>query len=285
VEIFGLELQCYLLVLGIRPDALPEQLLNYDESRFAVERVERLIDTVHRAGGAVVALSFRLRQADIQRLLDAGIDGFEIANFGHPDLPDDMKTALLQAQRSRRIALVADSDWHGWGGFARTWTLIKPDDSTRRTRKSGQVLDALRDRDNDRVTPVIFHEMGRQSLAQGIFAPFVETVRYARELTALRLASWWCWTFLVAALAINLKRRGYNPVSSIVGLVLVVFAAGLLFRGGQLISVSSPNSPFPFALKIGAIACGAGIVALLLACVLLARPLTLLRSQIGHHNL
>ena len=39
-------------------------------------------------GGAVIVVTLkRLRTGDIARLADDGVDGFEIVNSGHPDLP------------------------------------------------------------------------------------------------------------------------------------------------------------------------------------------------------
>jgi len=229
-----------------------------------------LIEAVHSAGGAVIALSFNLRENDLQPLVDAGVDGFEIANFGHPKLPDALKVALVAVQRSQHMALVAVSDWHGWGGFARTWTLIRPR-ALPSALRSAQVLDVLRAHDIDAVTPVIYHEFGQPALLAGAVAPFVETLKYARELTPMRLASWWLWTCIVVASAMWLRRRGFNPTHCIAGGAMLLLAAGFLVRGAILIADSAVGAPYWFPLRVAGVCCGLGAITLLIALILLAR--------------
>src|SRR5262249_24591068 len=149
--------------------------------------------------------SYRLNPEDIEQFAEAGVDGFEIANFGHPDVSEAVRSALLNVQKTHRVALVASSDWNGWGGFGKTWTLFKTVDAARPVGRSEQVIEGLRNRDPDRIIPVVSQTMGSPSLLRGIFAPFIETVRYARELSPLRLASWWFWTFVLFGISRYLR--------------------------------------------------------------------------------
>ena len=269
----GIELAAYkgyLLALGIPLDFPFYQFFERQLSGHDGGGLPAFIKAVHQAGGAVTALSFNLQENDLQRLVDAGVDGFEIANFAHPKLPDALKAALVAIQRSQRVALIAVSDWHGWGGFARTWTLIRPRTSMFASR-SARVLDVLRAHDFDAVTPVIYHEFGQPTLLAGAVAPFVETVKYARELTPMRLASWWLWTCIVAASAMWLRRRGFRPIPCIAGGAMLFLAAGFLVRGIVLIADWAAGAPHWFPLQVGSVCCGLSAITLLVALILLAR--------------
>jgi len=262
---FGKE-KIFLLVLGIRPEvALPLPLLDYAAGNLLDDQaVKQFIEFVHNAHGAVLASCYQLHAPDIKRLAQAGVDGFELANFGHPNVTEDVRSALLEAQRTHKIALVANSDWHGWGNFAKTWTLIKTANVA--GRRPEQVIDALRGRDPDRIVPVVSQVMGDPSPLRSAFAPFVEIVRYASELTPLRLLSWWSWLFGLFWLVTYLKRTGYDPGRCFVGGGLVLLGSGLIFRGLGLVIVWSSSAPFIFPLKVGIYSCGLGILSFLLAC-------------------
>ncbi len=282
VSSFGIN-KGFLLVLGIRPELdLPYHLLGLDEGRSLDDRMRQFISVVHSARGAVLALSYRLTPEDIDRFSEAGVDGFEVANFGHPNMSESVKSALLKAQETHRVALVASSDWHGWGGFSRTWTLFKTADAAVPGGRSEQVIEGLRNRNPDRIIPVVSQTLGSPPLLRSIFAPFIETIRYARELSPLRLASWWFWTFILFAVSRYLQRNGYEPARCLVGGLLVVLGGGLVVRGLGLVSTWSAGAPFPFPLKIGAVSCGLGIVSLLLACVVFRSAFVARLSKVAH---
>src|SRR6476469_10305441 len=78
---------------------------------------------IHAAHGVVVAVNFKLNEKDIDRLVADGVDAFEIANLGHPWISPALHAAMVKAQNLHGISLIAASDWHGWGGFFKTWTV------------------------------------------------------------------------------------------------------------------------------------------------------------------
>jgi histidinol phosphatase-like PHP family hydrolase len=274
----------YLLVLGAPANLnLPFYLLTQHGGR-SEEQFREFIVSVHNVGGAVLVLSYRLHKDDVERFSNAGVDGFEISNFGHPSITDDLREALLKAQRSHQIALVANSDWHGWSGFGRTWTLIKSINATSPRPKSLQVIDALRTRDTKRIIPVVSHVVSAPSLTRAIFAPFIDAIGYARELSPSRLISWWCWTFVLVGLALYLKGIGCEPGRCIMSGLLVTLSAGMLARGVGLISNGLSGIPFPFPLEIGVYSCCLGVVSLLLASAFLVR-FELFRCKNTHRGL
>jgi hypothetical protein len=247
----------YLLALGLRQE-LPFPYQNYDlQSDEAIREIIVFVHTVHR--GAVVAMHIDLLAAH-------GIDGFEIANFGHPELSESTRAALLGAQTTHRIALLANSDWHGWGGFARTWTVVKPAHAA--GSRVEQVIAALRDRDPERIVPIVSQVIGPPSVLRGIFAPVAEIVRYATELTPARLVSWWAWTIALAWLAARLRRAQVSPGRCFLGLGLVVLGVPISLRAAQLAVAWLSGAPHIFPLLVAAVGGSAGIVALAISAII-----------------
>jgi len=267
IQNFGEE-KIFLLALGVKPDARlpyvdPNNPFN-SKRKFPEEALRQLIDFVHNIEhGVVVAVGFRLHAKDIERLAALGVDGFELANFGHPENTEDVKNTMLKVQNSYHLALLADSDWHGWSGFARTWNLFDATDSI--ATRSDQVINALRNHDSQRVVPVVSHMMGTPSDLRRIFAPLVEIIRYAGELSRLQLVSWWIWTIIFLWIAKLLKRAGIPAAQCFVGCTLLVLGGGLLFRGLGLIAMWYRGAPFTFPRDVGIGGSAIGIITLLVA--------------------
>ncbi len=255
----------YLLGIGLRPGiGLPGRNGRRDPT---FER--RFVRAVHRDhGGAVIALSYRLSPADVGRLASLGVDAFEIANQGHPALRPEVRGALLAASRDRGIPLVASTDWHGWGGLLRTWTLVRlPRPGGER---AGGLLRLLRRHRRDAFVPVVAGAVSRPGWLRTLTAPLTETVRYVLELSPLRVLVWWAWAGTVTLLAAGLERRGARPGRCLLGLSLWVFAAGLGYRGARWLAAwaaGATASSFPAGVGVAttglALACtaaGAGLV-------------------------
>ncbi len=223
----------------------------------------------------VLALAWRLDEGDVRRLAAFDIDGFEIANSGHPDVPEDVRRAILEEAEERGLVLVASSDYHGWGGFSRTWTAVRvPGVSRASAGKAAAVLAALKGRRAKDVLPVVAGYLGPPSAARAVFAPFVEAVRYAMELSPLRVVMWWVWAGIICAAAGGLRRVGLRPGRCLLSLVLLVLGGGLVYEGAQLLgawAAGATSTGHP--ARVGAYGMGLGIAALLVAIALLALEL------------
>jgi len=199
------------------------------------------------------------------------VDAFEIVNAGHPALPEDVRTAILAECARRRLSLVASSDWHGWAGSCRTWTLVRiagprPD---RGEPVARAVVEALRRRAADDVVPVVAGRMGQPSFLRAAFAPLVESVRYACELSPGRVLSWWAWSAAIAA-AFWWRRALAAAVAPVA--LLCVLGGAVLARGVALLRAgASSASHSEIAATAGAWAIAAGALALLAAAALAGR--------------
>ena len=228
----GSEYGGFLLGLGLKEDKM---IPNFWEDRSDYAR--RFIDTVHnRHQGAVVSMAWHLSADHVRTLAAAGVDGFEIANNGHPDIPQPVREAMLELGRAGKVVLVADTDWHGWGGFNRTWNVFHIPGAVQMNsqQRADAVVATLRARNGTAVTPVVAGYLGPPSTLRLIFTPLAELVRYGAELSLPRLAAWWLWGGLLIAATPWLLRRGVRPLRVVLIGWLAVVGAGLLWRGVQI---------------------------------------------------
>ncbi|HKJ83924.1 MAG TPA: hypothetical protein VJ961_07910 [Mariprofundaceae bacterium] len=207
----------YLLALGIHPEEYKRPLVHTQQ------QVEAFIDQIHRLHhGAVFAMSIHLQPKDVQRLVDMGVDGFEIDNGGHISPSPAMKRTLIEAQKRYGIALLADSDWHGWSSLIQEWTVFR--NVGDKGASGAAVVDSLRHHGRDNIIPVTAYHRGLVTPVQAIFSPVLQTYRYAQELNPMRLFAWWLWG-LIALLVIKWCRsRQVNPAKA-------MLASSLYFIG------------------------------------------------------
>lgn len=240
----------HLLGLGLKPGyRCPTSSADPD----FLSRYATCVHEQHR--GAVVALAYKLRAEDVTAFADAGVDGFEIANFGHPRIPSDVRDRLLEVTRERGLVLVASSDWHGWGGISRTWTVIRTPEGvpTSPDKAAALVVEKLREHDVENIIPVVAGYLGSPSPLRGLFSPVIEPLRYAAELSLARVLSWWVWCALAIALAPVLSRRGLAPAKSFLALLLALVGSGLSWAGLRLIwATMNGLTTSSFPLEIGA---------------------------------
>jgi hypothetical protein len=229
----------------------------------AVRHTASFAQAIHAAGGAVFVVTLRnLTPNDITRLAADGVDGFEIANEGHPGLPPRLARRVLAVSRARGLVLLADSDYHGWTGLARTWNVIRaPGAATlSRSQRVRVVLRQLRRHDSAAFTPVVAGYMGAPSMARAIFSPFVEFARYAMELSLARVLSWWVWAWGAFGAYVLLDRRRLRAGSIMLASLVWATGAGLVGAGIALIRQGPGTTNYGFHVglattMLGAVAC------------------------------
>jgi hypothetical protein len=204
--------------------------------------------------GIVLSLKAHLKVEMVEQLADAGIDGFEVANDGHPDTSANMLKEVLAVADSHRLPLIAWSDWHGIGGILRTWTAIRIPNAAdlSRQQRATAVLETLRRHDCSKITPLVIGRFGQVSLARAIFSPFTETVRYAFSLSPARVLAWWIWAVLLFLVSMVLLHLGIRPVKMILAVVLITFGIAILINSARLIiAYISGQAAFFFPMQVG----------------------------------
>lgn len=229
------EFGSFLLGLGLKEG---EPLLhgNRSDNEYS-PRFAQNINNDHQ--GALIAMAWLLAAEDVEKLADAGVHAFELINAGHPDIPDSVRNEMLRLEQEGRIRLVSSTDWHGWGGYSRTWTLLRLPGSEKMSRPEllEQTIVVLRQGGHHDVIPVAAGYQGEVSTLRVIFSPLVEFARYAAELSPSRLLGWWLWGLLVWLLAQRLRARGIAPGQTLWATTLLVVAAVLIWRGLALYQI------------------------------------------------
>jgi len=256
----------FLLGVGLDPAA---GLLPWKGNQ--KEYARKFIDHVHTQGGAVIALAWLLKPEDVAQLAALGLDAIELVNTGHPDVPDTVRAAMLDVAAQRPLVLLASTDWHGWSGFTRTWTLIDLSDAATESRVqvAHAVVGKLRAREADAFTPVAAGRMGPPGLWRALFAPWVEAVRYAAELSPARVAAWWVWGVVIAVAASALRRRGWHSTMTLAALTTGGVGIALGWRAWALLAYREEGVAHAYAVEMGRPALGMAVAALVLAALLL----------------
>lgn len=234
----------------------------------SLDRAAWFAKKIHQAGGALWVCTLKnLRTSDIARLANDGVDGFEIANEGHPDLPLRLRRQILAIAKARGLILLSNSDFHGWTGLARTWNVIKAPgiaDPTR-SQRIKIVLDTLRKHDTADFIPVVAGYMGYPSTIRAVFSPFAETARYAMELSPLRVVSWWVWAWALFAVWVLLDRAGFMAGDIMLAALVWTTGVGLIIAGIDVIGQGKGTTDFGFVVGLTTI--GVGAMALVVATV------------------
>lgn len=217
--------------------------------------IKRFIKTVHQHHGVVITVALHLDVADVVALTKAGVDGFEYINSGHEPLPESVRQALLTAQRTKGVVLLASNDWHGWTGALNAWTLFTPSSDKRSLTPKDIVLDALRQHDTSHIIPAVSYPVHVMTWFEIVMAPFTSIFLYAKTLSFWQLLSWWVWVGLCALLVKTWQFKGISP--SRFGMHAFILTAGIreLWDGVTRLPVSLSSSSTFLSLNFKIIYC------------------------------
>ncbi len=261
----------FLLGVGLKPD----QPVLYGR-RADIGYSKRFAENLHRDHqAALISLAWQLDAASVEKLADDGVDAFELVNAGHPDIPDTVRNEMLRLEREGRIRLVSSSDWHGWGGYSRTWTLLRVPGQEQMSdqQKADYIVTLLREGSREEVVPLAAGYQGEQSMVRKLFSPLVETARYAAELSPSRLLGWWLWAVVLWLLARRLRESGLNPARLLWSACLFAVAGLLLWKGVTLQDVRPQGDVIlsDITAERGLLAMQVAVPLLLAACWLVFR--------------
>lgn len=243
---------------------------------YELSEVTKWIDEIHAQDGVVIALYWKLDVDDIHTLARLGVDGFELANAGHPEISAPVRNAILSEAKKRGLALVASSDWHGWGGVARTWTLFTLPglDDLSHARRAERIVLMLRTRFGPGITPVTSGEIRVAMLVETIFAPLTELLRYAMSLDFLRTLGWWIWIAIILLLSRWLTKFGLasRVVLGFSYFLIVSFAATL--GGVWILGMCQSGLGNQYAFSLGIQGAVFGLIGTVVAVIILWREVS-----------
>lgn len=264
------ESEDFILGIGLKSGDIPKYSGREDR---AYSR--RFIENIHaQHQGATIALSWGLAPQRVATLVDAGIDAFEIVNTGHPDVSQELRDELLRAEKEDGVLLLASTDWHGWGGFSRTWTLVHIPDAAKLSgdQIAARTVELLRERKQEAFVPVVAGYMGPVPWLRTAFTPLFETVRYAAELSTARIMAWWGWFFALVALHAWLRQKRLPIGRVLPGGVSLLLSLMLLQRTLELYGWWPGKWATEYSVEIGASTFWLGLLSLLVAGVFLGPP-------------
>jgi hypothetical protein len=216
--------------------------------------------------GVVLVLEDSVKAEMVEQVVDTGIDGFDVANDGHPSKSIKRRKAILNAADNHHLPLVAWTDWHGIGGILRTWTAFRIPGAAAlsRQQRATAVLDALRRHDCSNIAPLAIGRIGRVTPARALLAPFIESGRYALSLSAMRLISWWIWAVAMFLFVTALMYLKINPWKTLLGTLQAAMGIAILVSCGWLfIAYATGEATYFFPVYIGLTASAVGIAAVL----------------------
>lgn len=257
----------FILGIGIKSNDFP----NYGGPE-DITYSRRFIENIHQwHNGATIVLSWGLAPNRVRSLIASGADAFEIVNTGHPDVSEKLRKELLRAEKQNGVVMVASTDWHGWGGFSRTWTLVHIPDAAKLSKDqiAARTVELLRERKQDAFVPVVAGYMGPVAWVRTIFSPLFETVRYGAELSAPRVIAWWGWLFAFAALYGWLREKKLAVTPILLGGTSLLLSLTLLQRAVELYGWWPGKPATEYSVEIGTNVFWLGGLSLLLACLTL----------------
>jgi len=146
--------------------------------------------------------------------------------------------------------------------MAKTWTVIRAPGASALSpsQRANLAVRKLREHDSADIIPVVAGYIGEPSLVRAIFSPIAESLRYALELSAARVISWWIWVWAVFVLWAFLHRIGPRPGSILFASLVGATGLSLIFAALSLIRQGT-ESVTSFPLRIGLISVAIGAAA------------------------
>jgi len=178
----------HILLLGLNRDFNTKGLTD-----------EAAIDSCKKQdGAALVAHWFQVkrRTRPIAEYIDAGVDGFEIANYARGIYyKKEYIDAIRQNCQRQGLLMVGDVDYHGYGAANFVWNALTiPGWRTfDREKKISSIMQILHQRDQSRVQVLLYRDRQPIPKSLQVFAPILTLIFYFRSLNHWQLLSWLIW--------------------------------------------------------------------------------------------
>jgi hypothetical protein len=151
----------------------------------------------------------------VQRLIDAGINGFEIVN-GAPkalDFSPDHRRRIVALCRMYNLFMTGVSDNHGYGQATAVWSAMRIPgwDKLSPDQLEAAIIKTLQ---TQRFAAVQVLERARynpENVIQLLFSPLMNGLIYWRSLQPIEAVSWVSWIWLTFVILRGRKRRIHQP--------------------------------------------------------------------------
>ncbi len=147
---------------GVSVLLLADKKFNYDY--FKDKSIKQIINLAHEKGMlAVMPHWWKWNEPPLKKIVEYGIDGFEIYNCGYRYISDQKRKDIIDICKKNNLMMFGTIDWHGYGNMTNVWTVTE--------RRDGKTLfEILKSKPELKV--IVHDTKGSQSLLRYIFEPF-----------------------------------------------------------------------------------------------------------------
>ena len=195
--------RAHIVLLGTRDSV--------DRSRYggSLEGVLKLLGESESRYGAISIASLpeydRNHFDHLDRLIDAGVDGFEIVNASPRAamFSGAHRDSVIALGRARDLLLVGVSDNHGWGATNLSWNLVRVLGWRDARDPCVPLLNVLKTGGIETIQIVERHHLEDDSKWPLMLTPEAMVWETWRSLTPLQTVSWLVWIWLVGIIAVR----------------------------------------------------------------------------------
>lgn len=202
---------------------------------------QKVIDTVHHYGGAVIVNHwFDGKGKEKELYAKMGADGFEIENAGKDLYYDrNLFNELKSYCQENGLSMIGGLDFHGYGKMCSmynaltipNWEQLKP------REKEQQILEILKKGNQEKIQVLIYKDRPFYEKKNLGIRPFLTLINYFRTLNLNQVFSWALWLVLIQLICSKSKIRIGDSNKKIVyfsligALFLLSLGAIYYFRG------------------------------------------------------
>jgi len=203
--------QAHIVLLG---DSLPVDRAPYSRDWSGLATLLRISDSAYGARSLASLPEYeRNHWGRLDRLVSAGLDGFEIVNASPKanELSRVRRDSVIALARRTGRFVVGVSDHHGWGATSMVWNLVPVPDWRRAPEQlCARVLDRLRSGFGS-VRILERHRLRPDSAWPSWLTPLGVTWETWRSMSGALTLSWLAWTWGLALLRRRLRPPAPRP--------------------------------------------------------------------------
>jgi len=214
---------------GISILLLSKKQFKYED--FQEKSIEELINLAHLKGMLVVVPHWwKWNNPPLQKLVDAGVDGFEIYNCGYRYLGDEKRKEIIDICKNNNLMMFGSTDWHGYGYMSNIWTIAEKNGET-------SLFDILSSKPQLKV--IVHNNKGSQSAVRYAFEPFFAFYYYIKNTQMKYILSFY---MIFGFFAVIFFYYNIKILIRIFSLIFAVFFMGATFYYVNLFLHMAPNN-------------------------------------------
>lgn len=219
-------------------------LISSDSTNTIVtDSYENPFNILRKTGDFVfLANPWKTPMSDIQKYINFGVDGLEIAKQGK-QIAYDRKIfrELVEMSRNNSLFMLGNTDYYGYGSFCYSWTMFKIEGWSQLNypQRKQAIYSFLKERQVRFSEVLVYNDRPFVSPSLVFITPIIHSINYFRTLNLWQIISWVIWMLLLSLAADfqfikTIKQKTQNYELGLYG-IPGIFLTGFLFvLKGQL---------------------------------------------------